>query len=179
MAEPFVGEIRAFPYPFTPRGWASCNGRMVPITQNSVLAGVIGTMYGGDGRQTFGLPNLGGRSPCHAGASAGPGLTRFHPGSFGGAATIILQPSNLPSHNHTGYSELDTSEKNSPTGNMPGVLQYEGDEGSYAYIKATPETQAGRSFMSDAGAGKGHPNQQPFLVIPFFIALEGIYPPRS
>ena len=98
MADPFVAEIRMFPFNFAPSGWAACNGQLMPISQNTALFSLLGTTYGGDGRSTFGLPNLQGLAPMHPGQ--GPGLTAYQLGETGGSETVSLLQSEIPSHTH-------------------------------------------------------------------------------
>lgn len=176
MSEPFVGEIRIFPYSFPPRLWADCDGQMLPVAQNPTLFSVIGTTYGGDGYSTFALPDLQGCAPMHPGQ--GPGLSYHQLGIRGGAAQQPLDVSELPNHQHktTFYKKLAAT--NDPTGNYmatdasPTVSIWAEDDGKN-YIPMAP------SSLKEAGASQGHENRQPYLVFRFCIALEGVYPPRS
>ncbi len=179
MSEPFISEIRMFPYMFTPRNWARCDGQAVPIAQNSTLFALIGIMYGGNGRTSFKLPKLLGRTPMHAGA--GPGLTPRRNGQQYGQTVINLKSSELPAHTHTTYTEFEFSEQENPTNNVLGVLQDPGNIGRFIYTEdtdTTTTTTAAFDFLKPAGQSSAHENQQPYLIMPFFIALAGIFPSR-
>lgn len=174
MAEPYLSEIRIFPFTFAPRGWAFCHGQLLPISQNTALFSLMSNSYGGDGRATFALPNLTGRAPM--GSGTGPGLSQRKAAQKGGSETEILTSAALPAHTHTTYSEQEISEVNDPTGNVLGVFQY-GGIGNMLYAKpGAPTTEAGSPFLSSAGQGQSHPNEQPYLVVPMCIALVGQYP---
>lgn len=181
MSDPFISEIRLFPYTYAPSGWAFCNGQLVQINQYSALYSLIGTIHGGDGRTTFGLPNLKGRTAMHAGQ--GPGLTPHNLGHYGGLNSVPLESRNLPPHTHTAFTEYDISEFGSPTNNVLGVLQDSSKFGNSLYYdpteEAPPTTTAYPNFLAKAGQGQAHENRQPYLVIPYCIALVGIYPSRS
>lgn len=154
MSEPFVGEIRVFPFNFAPRGWALCNGQLLPISQNTALFSLLGTFYGGDGRTTFALPNLQGTTAI--GTGQGPGLSPVVIGESGGASTVTLLESQLPAHRHT-HSGAGTT--NRPA---PGLLPADGSALTPAAFSPQP-----------------HENMPPYLVANYCIALQGIYPPRS
>ena len=170
MSEPFVAEIRIFAGNFAPRGWAFCNGQLLPISQNTALFSLIGTTYGGDGRSTTALPNLEGRAPMHPGR--GPGLTDRRLGQRGGAESIALTEAQMPQHNHSMEVSVEDGDRRSPAGGYFG-------RGTALY--AAPENLAPMAAQSlpDAGGSQPHNNMQPYLTINFIIALVGLYPSRS
>ncbi len=175
MADPFVGEMRMFPYTFAPSGWILCNGQVLPIKQYTALYAVIGSTYGGDGRTTFALPNLQGQAPMNMGQ--GTGLTNRPLGQAVGASTVTLTPDNLPSHSHTAQSELEVSDTATPTNNYPGVLL---TPNNLAYKPSPTSTvQMASSAIALTGQSQAHENRQPFLTFNFCIAWEGIFPPKS
>jgi len=167
--EPLIGQIIMFTGNFAPRGWALCDGQLLPIAQNAALFSILGTTYGGDGVQTFALPDLRGRLAMHAGR--GPGLSPRTLGQKGGEETVTLTTAQMPSHGHTmnGNDQSPTSEK--PTGNSLGA--------SNIYDGAAPgETMHGGS-VGNTGGGQGHDNMSPFLSVNFIIALVGLFPSRN
>ncbi|MEM9305330.1 MAG: tail fiber protein [Pseudomonadota bacterium] len=171
MSEPFVAEIRIFAGNFAPRGWAFCDGQLLPISQNTSLFSLIGTTYGGDGRSTTALPNLQGRAPMHPGR--GPGLTARRLGQRGGVETVTLTEAQLPNHNH-GLQGSGPANSNVPTdagyGTNPSVRAYHDDTNRVA--------MAANSLDETGGSGP-HNNLQPFLTLNFIIALVGLYPSRG
>lgn len=171
MSDPFVAEIKIFAGNFAPRGWAFCNGQLLPIAQNTALFSLIGTTYGGDGRTTTALPNLQDRVPMHPGR--GPGLTSRTLGQKGGANTITLSQSNLASHTHEMRGTSDAPNVSAPTGaRLAAAPMYEaGDSGGLANLASTA--------LSAVGGGQSHNNKQPYLAMYFIIALTGTYPSRS
>lgn len=174
MSEPFVGEIRMFAGNFAPRGWAFCDGQLLAVSQNDALFSLLGTIYGGDGRTTFGLPDMRGRIPIHAGF--GPGLSERRLGVKGGAEKVTLTVNQLPSHSHA-TSENATSHKadsTDPTGRIPARAP-----GLDPYADAGPDTNMAASTISSLGGSQAHTNLMPYLCIHFIIALVGIYPSRS
>ena len=171
MSEPFLGQIQIWGGNFAPRGWAFCNGALLPIAQNTALFSILGTTYGGDGRTTFGLPNLTDRAPMHPGN--GPGLTSRRLGQTGGAATVTLTLNQIPSHNHRlGGSSADNNSA-TPIGAVPGVA-----EGDPLYRSTSDTTMLGTA-LATAGAGGAHNNLQPSLGLSFIIAVTGTFPSRS
>ena len=173
MADPFVAEIRIFPFNFAPRGWAWCNGQLLPISQNTALFSLLGTTYGGDGRSTFALPDLRGRAPMHPGQ--GPGLSLHDLGEAGGAASVTLLESEIPSHSHTHRAVAEAGEENDPAGATLGVTI-----GNNLYINATsPLVSMAPEALAPAGGDQPHNNLQPFLTFYFCIALQGVFPPRT
>lgn len=173
MSEPFVAEIRIFAGNFAPRGWAFCNGQLLPISQNTALFSLIGTTYGGDGRSTTALPNLQGRAPMHAGR--GPGLTDRRLGQRGGVDAVTLSESQMPQHNHLPVATGDDADSDDPvgaaTGNTVGVRLYN--------AATNPLVDFNAAALVSSGGGGAHNNLQPFLTLNFIIALVGLYPSRS
>ena len=172
MAEPFLGEIRIVGFGFAPQGWALCNGQVLSIQQNTALFSLLGTQYGGDGVQTFALPNLQSRVPVHQGQ--GPGLTPYTIGEVTGAESVTLTQGQIPAHQHSvaPVSSDQAQDTNRPGGAFPTT------GGIYA------STQGGGAPMAPAvssptGGSQPHSNIQPLLVVNFVIALEGIFPSRS
>jgi microcystin-dependent protein len=170
MSEPFLGEIRIFSFNFAPRGWASCNGQLLPISQNTALFAVLGTQYGGDGRTNFALPNLQGAVPL------GADLRTYVPGSVGGSETVALQATQIPSHTHPVNCSTNAGNAYGPPGNVwaPDA----GGNQEYA-AAASGSDQMNVNSISSAGGGQPHNNLQPFAVLNYCIALTGIFPPRS
>jgi microcystin-dependent protein len=176
MSEPFIGEIKMVGFNFAPRGWTLCNGQLLPIAQNTALFSILGTTYGGDGRTTFGMPDLQGRSPMHAGN--GPALSQRRLGQKAGAETVTLGPGQTAAHTHAWQvadevgnqtSPADNALARSPTG-RGGYLLYESGASSAAMA---PEV------VAETGDGLPHNNIQPALVVNFVIALQGTFPSRS
>jgi microcystin-dependent protein len=171
MSEPFIAEIRIFAGNFAPRGWAFCNGQLLPVSQNTALFSLIGTTYGGDGRTTTALPNLQGRAPMHPGR--GPGLTARRLGERGGVETVTLSEAQLPQHNHTArVTEEDGRD------NDPGNTVYVGG-GDQMWGPAANLAPMSGQTLANTGGSQAHNNLQPFLTMSFIIALVGLYPSRS
>ena len=171
MADPFVAEIRMMGFNFAPTGWATCDGQIMPISQNTALFSLLGVNYGGDGRSTFALPNLGGRVVL--GAGAGPGLSDHPLGETGGSNTVTLTTAQMPAHSHT---LMGTA---SPTQAAPtGALMSNTANGSAAYHSPTNPVTMAAGSVSATGGGAAINNRPPELVINFCIALQGIYPAR-
>ena len=160
--EPFLGEIKIISWNFPPKGWAFCNGTLLPINQNQALFSILGTTYGGDGRQTFGLPNLQGRMPVHIGNG-------FALGELGGETSHTLNLSELPAHNHVPTASANAADQGSPAGNLwanSGELNYAG----------TGSTAMNPGSVTAVGGSQPHENMSPYLVLNFIIALQGIFP---
>lgn len=175
MSEPFVAEIRIFAGNFAPRGWAFCNGQLLPISQNTALFSLIGTTYGGDGRSTTALPNLQGRAPMHPGR--GPGLTSRRLGERGGTETVTLSEAQMPQHSHAmRAANVPFGTLQAPASNR--TLARPGSGNAY-HSPSTPETTLSSQALSNTGGSQPHDNLQPFLTINFIIALQGLYPSRS
>ncbi len=172
MSEPFIGEIRIFGLNFEPRGWAACDGRLLPISQNTALFSILGTTYGGDGRTVFALPNLKGRIPL--GAGTGPGLTPRDLGASAGTEAVTLSPNQLPSHNHA-------AKCNGGNGNQYGPANHywAQDAGGAKEYGGSSTGQMSAGAIAPAGGGQPHNNLQPYAVVNYCIALTGIFPPRS
>jgi microcystin-dependent protein len=176
MSEPFLAEIVMFGANFAPRGWAYCEGQLLPINQNSALFSLLGTIYGGDGRTTFALPDLRGRVPIQPGN--GPGLSSYTLGERGGAERVTLTIAEMPSHNHsvTLHGERGASTSTNPAGNLLA------NGNSYAaHNSANPEPAMASQSITQAniGGGQSHYNIQPFLCVNFIIALQGTFPSRN
>ncbi len=172
MSEPFVGEIRMFAGNFAPRGWAFCDGQLLAVSQNDALFSLLGTIYGGDGRTTFGLPDMRGRIPIHAGT--GPGLSQRRLGSKGGAEKVTLTVNQLPSHTHTLTVSQDVAGDSDPTGKVPG-----NSASIDLYHEDVPVLNMATAAITGTGGSRSHTNLMPFLCIHFIIALFGIYPSRQ
>ncbi|MEL7059703.1 MAG: tail fiber protein [Acidobacteriota bacterium] len=170
MSEPFVAEIRIFAGNFAPRGWAFCNGQLLPISQNTALFSLIGTTYGGDGRTTTALPNLKGRAPMHPGR--GPGLTSRRLGQRGGVEMVTLSEAQMPSHTHGLIGSGEDGASTNP------ARQYIGAGNDMFRAPSNLASMADAS-MPSAGGSQAHNNLQPFLVLTFIIALVGLYPRQS
>jgi microcystin-dependent protein len=175
MANPFVAEVRAFPFNFAPAGWAFCDGQIVPLSQNTALFSLLGTMYGGDGKSNFALPNLQGNlANCQG---QGAGLSLYDVGQSGGSQYVTLLTSEMPLHNHSLLAvEAPPASGASPSaaalGFKPGVTNI--------YSTATtPLAQFSASAIVPAGGSQPHNNMMPYLTLNFCIALQGIYPPRT
>ncbi|MDV3348308.1 tail fiber protein [Leptothoe sp. LEGE 181152] len=176
MAEPFIGEIRLFGGTYAIRGWAFCNGSTVSISQNQALFAVLGTTFGGDGRNTLGLPNLQGRAPV--GMGQGPGLNRYNIGQHGGSATVTLTESNMPSHTHQAAAvEVPTAFGGSTTASNNILAQPDIN----IYGSATSPVDMASSSLSSVGSDSSSrvDNEQPYLSLNFLIALTGIFPSRG
>ncbi len=177
MSEPFIAEIKIFAGNFAPRGYAFCDGQLLPIAQNTALFSLIGTIYGGDGRTTTGLPNLQGRIPLHEGN--GPGLTSRRLGEKGGEETHTLTVQQMAVHNHGLFASGDETEEDG-TQTVAGNLTGQTDLSTNIYRGAGSNSanMAGNALVNEGG-GAAHNNLQPFLVMNYIIALTGTYPSRS
>jgi len=171
--EAFIGSIIMFGGNFAPRGWALCNGQILSISQNTALFSILGTTYGGDGVQTFALPNLQSRMPMHAGN--GPGLSPRTIGQTGGAETTTLTINNLPAHNHLINVKSDTGNSNTPTNNNSAG---DGDATATPFANKADSTMAA-STVSMTGGSQPVATESPFVVVNFIIALQGIFPSRN
>ena len=169
MSDPFVAEIRIVPFNFAPNGWAFCNGQLMPISQNTALFSLVGTMYGGDGQSTFALPDLQGRAPMQPGQ--GPGLSLHDQGESGGSDTTALLVSEIPVHAHTLRGSSEEVDRRDPAGKYLA-------EGETAYRAAGSQVAMDSDAVSTTGGGQPHNNMQPFLTMNFIIALQGIFPQR-
>lgn len=167
MSEPFLGEIKIFSFNFAPKGWAQCNGQLLPINQNQALFSILGTTYGGDGRVNFALPDLRGRVPIYQGAG-------FTLGQSGGEESHTLLPVEMPQHGHGGQVRTVTATTATPTGNLLAAVP------TFAYRKnLTNLTVLTAATVANAGGGQAHENRSPLLALNFSIALVGIFPSRN
>lgn len=169
MADPFVAEIRIFPFNFPPTGWAFCNGQLMPISQNTALFSLLGTVYGGDGKSTFALPDLQGSAPMQPGQ--GNGLSLRDLGEMSGVESITLLISEIPLHTHSYTATEEAANENNPANNAPAA-----GVGMYATPGAV--TQMAPQALALAGGGLPHNNMQPYLTLNFCIALQGVFPQR-
>ena len=177
MSSPFLAEIRIFGFNFAPRGWAFCAGQLMPISQNTALFSLLGTTYGGDGRSTFGLPNLQGAAPVNFGQ--GPGLSQYYLGQSGGESAVTLLQSEMPSHTHVAQCSAAAGTTNTPANNCWATARV-GRQAENKY-SASPGSSPLMSSgaISVAGASQPHNNMPPYLTLNFCIALSGIFPARS
>lgn len=171
MSEPFVGEIRMFAGNFAPRGWAFCDGQLLAVSQNDALFSLLGTIYGGDGRTTFGLPDMRGRIPIHAGT--GPGLSPRRLGAKGGDEKVTLTVNQLPNHTHPMQASTDLAQVSTPQGRVRGR-----GTGADAYRGGAPSDPMASQSITSVGGSRSHTNLMPFLCVNFIISLVGIYPSR-
>jgi microcystin-dependent protein len=166
MSVPYLGEIKVVSFNFAPKGWALCNGQLMPINQNQALFSILGTTYGGDGRQTFALPNLQGRAAVHVGAGV-------NLGQLAGEASHTLTVSELPAHVHSALGTDQAPNQGSPVNNAwaknTGVNTY----------GTQPNSAMNSTAVAPAGGSQPHENRQPFLILTFIIALQGIYPSQN
>lgn len=170
MSDPFIGEIRMFAGSFAPAGWMFCDGALLPISENDALFTLLGTMYGGDGQETFGLPNLQSRVPIHKGQ--GPGLsTNYIQGESAGVESVSLTLQQIPIHTHALLASNTTGTSKDPVGNTPAVS--EGD----VYVGGSSSNPLSAQAITPAGGSQPHDNLQPYLTISFIISLFGIFPP--
>lgn len=167
MSEPFLGELKVISWNFPPKGWAFCNGQLLPINQNQALFSLLGTTYGGDGQVNFALPNLQGRSPTHMGNG-------FVLGQRGGESTHTLNVSEIPTHTHTVAVASGTGTSQAPAGNYWASLAT-----ANPYSNATPNTTMSPSAIASVGGSQAHDNMPPYLVLNIIIALQGIFPSQA
>jgi microcystin-dependent protein len=174
MSDQFVAEIRIFPFNFAPTGWATCDGQLLPISQNTALFALLGTTYGGDGKSTFALPNLQGSAPMHPGQ--GPGLSNHFLGEQSGSQTVTLLESEIPIHTHAVNTDAsDPGDVETPSPNV--VLAR---SSPFIYRSGAVNDAAPMAFqaLAPAGGGLPHNNMQPYLTLNVCIALQGIFPQR-
>jgi len=170
--DPFVAEIRIFPFNFAPKGWAFCDGQILPLSQNTALFSLLGTMYGGDGKSNFALPDLQGNVPMHPGQ--GPGLSLHDLGETGGSDTVTLLQSEMPAHSHTLNASNSDSNDQSPVNELLA-----GGLSVVPYATPGPVVQMAANTIGVAGGSQPHNNLMPYLTLNFCIALQGVYPPRT
>ena len=173
--DPFVAEIRIFPFNFAPRGWAWCDGQILPLSQNTALFSLLGTTYGGDGKSNFALPNLQGSAPMHPGQ--GPGLSLHDLGETGGSETVSLLESEIPAHSHAIFVQSNPGNLKLPS----AAVTLARAAGANAYIAPAgqPTTFMNGNTLAPAGGDLPHNNMQPYLTLYFNIALQGVFPPRT
>ncbi|HKF22996.1 MAG TPA: tail fiber protein [Candidatus Angelobacter sp.] len=173
MSSPFVAEIRIFPFNFAPKGWAFCDGQLLPLSQNTALFSLLGTTYGGDGKSNFALPNLQGCAPMHPGQ--GPGLSLHVLGETAGSDTVTLLESEIPSHSH-GVQAASTPDQTTPVNNAWASGQK--GFGNF-YAPTGNNVNMSPAATAPAGGDQPHNNLQPYLTMNFCIALQGVFPPRT
>jgi len=169
---PYVGEIRIFAGNFPPSGWMFCDGAQLPIAENDVLFTLIGTTYGGDGQQTFNLPDLRGRLPLHVGTD--PNGNNYQLGQSGGVESVTLTTNQLPVHNHAFLASTALAAANTPQGNVLGQ-----SASFQMYIQQPPSVQLANQAIGAQGGSQPHENMQPFLGLSFIISLFGVFPQHS
>lgn len=173
MADPFIAEIRIFPFNFAPTGWAFCDGQLMPLSQNTALFSLLGTTYGGNGKSTFGLPNMQGNTPMHPGQ--GNGLSLHDLGETGGSETVTLLQSEMPSHPHSlRVAAGDPADHFDPM----GMVLARSNNGQ-AWAPPNSLTPMSDEMVAPAGGGIAHNNLMPYLTLNFCIALQGVFPPRE
>jgi len=170
FAEPIIGEVRWFAGNFAPRNWEFCNGQLLPIAQNTALFSLLGTTYGGDGRTTFGLPDMQSRHPMHPGQ--GPGLTSRRHGDRGGAEQQVLATANLPAHKHLVQVSTDSGSENSATDNVYAHVRR-------GYSAGTADTTMSADAIGNSGSSQALGTPPPYLTLNCIIALQGVYPSRQ
>ena len=170
MADPFLAEIRIFPFNFAPKGWAWCDGQLMPLSQNTALFSLLGTTYGGDGKSNFALPDLQGSVPIHAGQ--GPGLSEYFLGQQSGTETVTLLDSEMAGHSHSLSASTSAGDTNLAAGGFTGT-------GSAIYAPPAALTPMSPQALAVAGSSFPHNNMMPYLTYYFNIALQGVFPPRT
>ena len=175
MADPFVAEVRIFPFNFAPKGWAFCDGQLLPLSQNTALFSLLGTMYGGDGKSTFALPNIQGSCVIHPGQ--GQGLSEYFEGQTGGSETVTLLVSEMPFHTHTLRCGTDPGNLFGPDPGSPSILTRANGGSPYSTTTA-PVASFAPQALSPAGGSLPHNNMMPYLTLNYCIALQGVFPAR-
>jgi microcystin-dependent protein len=174
MADPFVAEIRIFPFNFAPKGWAWCDGQLMPLSQNTALFSLLGTTYGGDGKSYLALPNIEGSAPMHPGQ--GPGLSEHFLGEQSGTETVTLLLSEMPVHNHGMRAQ---TVDNADVTNVVPTAAYAPSAGGTLYQNNSDASSLAFQALPVAGGDFPHNNMQPYLTYYFNIALQGVFPPRG
>jgi microcystin-dependent protein len=177
--DPFVAEIRIFPFNFAPKGWAMCNGQTLPISQNTALFSLLGTTYGGNGTSNFQLPNLQGSAPMAPGQ--GPGLSLHDLGEVGGSTTVTLNTQEMPLHNHSLNANANIANTANPANGSYAEGQWVQAPNSgnvNIYTVSAPDTALNQKAIGPAGNSSPHNNMMPYLTLNFCIAMQGVYPPR-
>jgi microcystin-dependent protein len=173
--DPFVAEIRIFPFNFAPKGWAFCDGQLLPLSQNTALFSLLGTTYGGDGKSNFALPDMQGNAPMHPGQ--GPGLSLHDLGETGGSETVSLLESEIPSHSHAVMAAVNPALLFMPASTTS--LARSQNENLYQTVVNTNIVSLSDNAIAPAGGDQPHNNMQPYLTLNFCIALQGVFPPRT
>jgi microcystin-dependent protein len=174
--DPFVAEIRIFPFNFAPKGWAFCDGQILPLSQNTALFSLLGTTYGGDGKSNFALPNMQGNAPMHPGQ--GPGLSLHDLGETGGSDTVSLLESEIPSHSH--FMRAHNNDPADAQNPSPQTSLAQSSQGNaYNATTNTGLVNMSDSTLTPAGGDQPHNNMMPYLTLNFCIALQGVFPPRT
>lgn len=171
MSTPYIGEIRMVGFNFAPQGWATCDGQIIPISQNDTLFNLIGTTYGGDGQETFALPNLQSRVPLHQGQ--GPGLSSYIIGQAAGVESVTLTTNQIPAHSHLAQAQTGAGNQASPSN---GVWA---DSGQGVYAAGPAALAMKNNIVGAAGGSQPHDNMMPYAVINFVISLFGVFPTQS
>jgi microcystin-dependent protein len=174
VADPFVAEIRIFPFNFAPKGWALCDGQILPISQNTALFSLLGTTYGGDGKSNFALPNMQGNAPMHPGQ--GPGLSLHDLGETGGSQTVNLLDTEMPAHPHSLNASAQPGEDPAPS---PQEAVARSTGANLYQTSASGLVQLADKAVTPAGNDQPHNNMQPYLTLHYCIALQGVFPPRN
>jgi microcystin-dependent protein len=172
VADPFLAEIRIFPFNFAPIGWAFCNGQILSLSQNTALFSLLGTTYGGNGTYNFALPNMQGNAPMHPGQ--GPGLSLHDLGETGGSSTVSLIESQIPAHTHGVLASTINSQTISPIGTATGR-----GNPTPIYTGTFSGVNMASNALSVSGGSQPHNNMMPYLTLNFSIAMQGVFPPRS
>lgn len=173
MADPFIAEIRIFPFNFAPKGWAFCDGQLLPLSQNTALFSLLGTTYGGNGKTTFALPDLRGAAPMHPGQ--GPGLSLHDLGEASGTETVTLLQSEMPSHPHSlRVAAGDPADHFDPTG-----MVLSRSNNGHAWAPPSQLVAMESNMISPVGGSLPHNNLMPYLTLNFCIAMQGVFPPRG
>jgi microcystin-dependent protein len=175
MSEPYLADIRIYGFNFAPRGYATCDGQILPIAQNQSLYSLLGTTYGGDGRTTFALPDLRGRVPIHVGSSGG---ANYQMGQKGGAETDTLSVAQMPAHDHA-HQPVCSSLPGNQSSPANHVMATEAAGVTATYSSETPDSSMQSAILASAGGGQSHDNMQPYLALNFAIALQGAFPSRN
>lgn len=170
--DPFVAEIRIFPFTFAPRGWAFCDGQILPISQNTALFSLLGTTYGGNGQSTFALPDMQDKAPMQPGQ--GQGLSLRDLGEIGGVESVILLQSEIPVHSHTLRASSDDADLKAPTSTRVLARSISG----FAYNTNASDVSMAFEALAPAGGSLPHNNMQPYLTLNFCIAMQGVFPQR-
>jgi microcystin-dependent protein len=171
MSDPFIAQIVMFGGNFAPRGWALCDGQLLPIAQNTALFSILGTTYGGDGRTTFGLPDLRGRVPVHPGN--GPGLSPYQLGQRGGTESVTLNTTQIPPHSHALSAKGNPANDTNPAGKALGRAAED------TYVSGGTPVPMDSASIGQAGGGQSHTNIQPYQTVNYIIALVGVFPSRN